>query len=1112
MSKFNPTESQQQFINSYDKNTLVSASAGSGKTSTMINKLTDMVVNKCIDIRKLLVVTYTNSAGNEMKQKLFNSLVDALQLQEDDEKINFISQQIDNMANCDIGTLHSICKKIIIQYFYVVEQDPSFTLLSEQQSAYLYDNAMNKVFNDYIVSNDADFYSVYQLFNKKRNLNHLKFIIRTIHNYLLSKIDGKEWKSYIIEKCCKSGNPSEQFLLEYFKQMFSKIANSLSQMKLKCENYFEYYLDYVSDRLNFALGVNTQESYQSLCKFIDLYEFIKKPKIFSSKLSPDEFDLVEEVDLIIDDFNDIVKLFKKNCYIMSDENYHDYRELVVKLFNIVDNVEKEYIKAKKQQNALDFSDLEHITLKILENEKVITSLKDKYDYIFIDEYQDINQVQEEIISRIKRENNLFMIGDVKQSIYAFRLSSPEIFINKFNDFQVNTERNRLITLNENFRSEANILEYANSVFNSIIRKDTIGIDYEATSQLVPGAKKEPNQCVTLSIIDKESELSEGQVIANKVGELVKEGFNFRDIAILLRSKGDLVGEIYAELKKYNIPCEATYKTNLFNNSEILVLYSLLKLVYNCNNDIAIATVLKSYFIGLTDDELAEIRLIDRDNYYYNAVYEYMISGTNIHIKNKIKLLYDMIEEFRFDLNNNTIENVLNELLIKNNMFNYYLSFVNGLEKISNIKEFFRLISNKELQYDIQKCVDYLDNIKKDGEITLTLSGVENSVKIVTIHSSKGLEYPAVILGGAGKKFVLNKQTEDIIINDKLGVGLKMFNPVERIQQESLIKNACKIFNKKNEIDEEIRLLYVALTRAKNRLCIVGEYDTKNIRFRAKKDIYSAQSYLDLIMKTIDEKYLGQFENKLDSFIINQGKMSECRVEFVKQLEVEENIEKQIILNSSDKSAEERVSKYFSYVYPHSTHNNIALKNSVSQILREEQDYEKQIDSVVSEQYQDDYSLRLGTAYHNIMQSVDYSEKEADIINIIERIKTSDYPYNDVKINHILKAIEKVQSLLYEGTKVYKETQFIMKANYGELTGSDEDVDVLIQGVIDLVILNGDKATIIDFKTNKTRNKQTLIDRYGMQLKMYADAFSKAYNVKIEKRLLYSFEIGEFIEI
>ena len=971
---------------------------------------------------------------------------------------------------------------------------------------------MNKVFNDYIVKDDPDFYSVYQLFNKKRNLNQLKFIVKTLHNYLLSKIDSFAWKKYVIDECCKVNNTSEIFLLDYFKHLFAQVSIQLSNMKQKCKNHFEYYLDYISDRLNFVLGVNNQTNFQSLYNFIEMYDFIKKPKIFASKVSPDELDIVEEADLIIDDFNEILKLFKKNCYIMTNENYEEYRQLVEKLFNIVESVEKEYIKTKKQQNSLDFSDLEHITLEILKDDKVVDSLKEKYEYIFIDEYQDINQVQEEIISRIKRDNNLFMIGDVKQSIYAFRLSSPEIFINKFNDFQINTKLNKLITLNENFRSQANILEYANSVFNGVITKDTIGIDYKATSQLVPGLKKDFNKCVTMSIIDKESELSEGQVIAHKVGELIKEGFNFKDIAILLRSKGDLVGEIYSELKKYNIPCEATYKTNLFKNSEILVLYSLLKLVNNCNNDLAIATILKSHLIGLSDDELAEIRLIARDDFFYNAVYEYMVNGTNEHIRNKIKSLYQIIDKFRFDLSNNTITNTLNDLLIQNNIFNYYLSFVDGLEKISNINEFFRLISNKEFQYDIQKCIDYLDNIKKDGEVTLTLSGVENSVKIVTIHSSKGLEYPAVILGGAGKKFVLNKQTEDIIINDKLGIGLKMFDSIERTQKESLIKNACKIYNKKNEIDEEIRLLYVALTRAKSRLCIVGEYDTKNIRFKAQKDIYSAQSYLDLIVKTMSNIDLINFENKTDSFAINEGKMSECSVEFIKELDGENIINTQIILNSPNKQVEERVSRYFDYVYPYQTHNNIALKNSVSQILREEQDYEKQVDSVVSDQYQDDYSLRLGTAYHNIMQNINYSENEAEIIELIDKIKTPEYPYVDVKIKHIENAIQKIKSMFSDNSKVYKETQFIMKANYGELTGSNEDVDVLIQGVIDLAIINGDKAIIIDFKTNKTRSKQTLIDHYAMQLKMYADAFSKAHKVKVDKCLLYSFEIGEFIEV
>ena len=200
---------------------------------------------------------------------------------------------------------------------------------------------------------------------------------------------------------------------------------------------------------------------------------------------------------------------------------------------------------------MDFSDLEHITLKILEDSKVREDLKNKYQYIFVDEYQDINQVQEEIISRIKRDDNLYMIGDVKQSIYAFRLSSPEIFIDKFNKFQTETDVNKLVCLNENFRSEENILEFSNLIFNALINKKTIGIDYKGTSQLVAGKTGDFKPCVSMDIVDGDSELSEAVLIAKNVVDLVKQGFNYKDIAILLRSKGDMVGEIYSELKKYN---------------------------------------------------------------------------------------------------------------------------------------------------------------------------------------------------------------------------------------------------------------------------------------------------------------------------------------------------------------------------------------------------------------------------------------------------------------------------------------------------------------------------------------------------------------------------------
>lgn len=1113
MSEFKLRPAQQLFVDSFDKNTLVSASAGSGKTSTMISKLTKMIVENRIPLKKLLVVTYTNSAGSEMKQKLFNSLSKELSKQEDESVISFISEQIDEMSNCDIGTLHGICKKIITGYFYVVEQDPSFTLLDGQQADYLFDNAMNSVFNKLIVEDNEEFYSIYRLYNKKRNLNTLKYIIKTINNYLLSKVDIESWKNYVLNTCCSSDNNiSKKYLVEYYKSLFSAFIEDFKGLKAQCDNFFDKYSKFIGDRLNFVLAVADVDDYKQLYEFVNNYQFVTKPRISSGSLGADESEFNDKLELIIKEFTDLLKSFKTNFVMMSDDDFKAYRQLVESLFKLQEKVQDEYKKVKKHQNALDFSDLEHITLKILENPIATTALKEKYDYIFVDEYQDINQVQEEIISRIKRDNNLYMIGDVKQSIYAFRLSSPEIFINKFNTFSKDGVKNQVINLNENFRSNKNILEFSNLIFNKLITEKTIGINYEANSQLVCGKTDEFKKCVSLDLIKKESELTEGQLIAMKVGGLIAEGFNYRDIAILLRSKGELVNEISTELKKYNIPCETTYKTNLFKTNEVLVLYYILKLVNCTYDDLAMATTLKSIFIGLSDNELAEIRTINSDMSFSECAYEYMLNGRDSHIKLKLESLNNLLSTIRFKLNSETISDVMDYVVDEYDVYNHYLSFVDGLEKIGNVKEFLRLLKNEDYKYDLQKCINYLDTIKKDGEVTLTLSGVGNSVKIMTIHSSKGLEYPAVILGGISKKFVLNKQTEDVIINDTLGIGVKRFDVDRRVSSDSITKNACKLMNKKNEIDEEIRLLYVALTRAKNRLCIVGVNDIKDVYRLNNKGVYSSKSYLDLMIKAMPKNVLQFFNNEKDSFTLFSETPYEFDVKFVDDMEEEISLEKEIILNAGDKVVEDKIGKYFDYNYPHINNTNIALKNSVSQILKEEVDYEKQVDSIVSEAQLDDYSLRLGTAYHNIMQKLKYTEDLGDILTIIKETSTADLPYKDVDPVKVFKAVQELNKYISPDSKIMKETQFVMKTNYGELKQSEENIAVLIQGVIDLVIVNNDEAIIVDFKTNKTHNKQYLIDQYGLQLKMYALAFEKAHKIKVNKKMLYSFEMATFIDV
>ena len=1112
MAEIKLTLDQQKFVDHTSGNVLVSASAGSGKTSTMIKKLNDLIVNGC-DLKQLLVVTYTNSAAAEMKQRLYSKLTESLAAEKDDDKKQYISEQIDTLSNCDIGTLHSICKKILSNYFYIINLDPSFGLISDKEQTYLFDVSLNNVINKLVGDNDADFYEIYTLYNNKRNMNEIKKLVKKLYDFCLSKTDYNAWKTEVLETGCSADfniNPSAVYILNYYKDEAKRVEGALKGLQIASDKLQKKYGDFVNYNINIASYIANICSYDDMCKYASVVELQSKPRVNNKDIDEQIFN--DDLIAVYDEFKELVADIKSIFVSYSKAEMEKTKKTISSLFKIKELVEVEYFKAKSQRNVLDFSDLEHLTLKVLENEKIANELKNKYKFIFVDEYQDINQVQETIINKIST-NNVGMIGDLKQSIYQFRLSSPEIFIEKFNRFSKNPKDGEVINFNHNFRSDPNILEFANLIFDVLMTKKTIGIEYKENSRLVAGKTQEHKCVVDLDLLnlEKEDDEKEAELIAGNVAKCVAEGYKYADIAILLRNKSKLAQCVIEKLKAYNIPCDATYRTQLFKNNEIMVLYSLLNVVNNAD-DLSMATTLKSMFCGLNEQQLLQIREKTNAETFCDAVKQYA-STFDDEISAKIGEFFKFIEQCRFKLNTYTIYELLQEIFEKYLVLEHYASFKDGAIRVSNINEFLKIVSNNEYKYDLKKCLDYIDALR-GGSIPLDVSGGADSVKVMTIHASKGLEFPVVILGGIGKNFRINVDTNSLIINDKLGLGVKIIDPIKRLKRESLVANACKIRNKIDELNEEIRLLYVALTRAKSRLCIVGSKNIKNFKKCAYESLYNGKNYLEFILKTLNKNDIGRIND--GSIVVNSGD-GEFRFNVISEnnFALKEEDVRPIILGESDPNIVKRLEKFYEFKYPFKT-TNVAIKNTVTSVLKEEIDYENSVKNAnnlsTMQSSENTDSLKLGTAYHSTMQNLNYTENKAEIENLIQKIKTPDLPYEKVDVNKIFNAVNCIKPLISENSKLLKEAQFVMRVNYKDINPNADNVNVLIQGVIDLVIESANGAVIIDFKTNKTKSEKSLIDAYGLQLKLYAKAYNKAHDIKVNKMYLFSFELNKLIEV
>lgn len=1131
-----PNKEQISFIESKNSNVLVSASAGSGKTYTMIQKLIHLIAEEKTPINSLLVLTFTEAAASEIKQRLYNEISNLIN-DVSAENREFLQKQLDNINDAEIGTLHSVCKKIIIKYFYELEISPDFSIVSEKESKYLLDNAISDVFENKILADDEMFFDLYDCYNAKRNDTSLKQMIVQLLGYLSNKIDHDDWLDKNIENSFNldlNQNSVCKYLFEISKYKIGLFEETIDELIMNAKlSGFDRYLDFLYQRMQLIDELSSVDNFVQFAKIIWDLNLLKKPNALRNS-SAEEIQFEERVSNFHKEFGDAIK--KIQADIMFDnvediqQNFALAKKNICKIIETVYEIKSRYEDLKKHKNYLDFNDLEDKMIELLKSTEVKSSLQKNYRYVFFDEYQDINEKQERILSEIVSGDNYYMIGDVKQSIYAFRQSSPKIFIEKFNAFKSDNVKNKVINFNKNYRSDKNILEFNNFIFDKLITEKTIGIDYKNNSRF--DSVSEFIKCnVDLKVIDgiNESEedveidkdRNEAIVIADTIANILTKTKNdgtrytYRDIAIILRKRGSFLKTLCQVLQSMQIPISTTINNDFFSTFEINLLLSILKVVSNYKDDISLCVVLKNLFY-IDEKQLLKIKAATSSKYFYECVESYMSEDD---IRDKILKFFQFIDKSRLALAKSSLYDFMESVIAEYDLFNYIKSLPNGEERQNNVFEFLSLLDNDMYKFNIDKFIEYVEFISKDASLQqIGISG--NSVQICTIHYSKGLEYPAVILAGLGKKFSLNKDTNDMIINDKFGIGLKAIDNQNRVLKETLIRNACKMDNRQSELNEEIRLLYVALTRPKEYLCLIGEYDLEKLLSNSKKGIYSATNYFDMIFKTMESQDLYKFLSK-DNFVLNEGTGADVKVEIIKNESIINDINNEYnnnVVGISDQILE----KCLQDIYQNPPNlETFTIKNTVTNILKEESDYEnlnyipKELnvnDKIVTKDY-----LKIGTAYHTIMQNLDFTESMEEIEQLIDNLicngDINTATRKDINVNEIWKAKETLRPFIMNAESVYKEKQFVMQENYNKLVkNSDNNTKVIIQGVIDLVVVKDGETLLIDYKTNRTSNEQELISNYRLQLEIYKLAFENATNCHVDKKFLYSFYLNKLIEV
>lgn len=1140
------TEEQKKAVGLTYGNVLISASAGSGKTKVLVSRILNLLIEKKCKVKDLLVVTFTNAAADEMKARLKQEL------------INYnLTEELDDLNNADIFNLHKFCSKIIKEYFYLVNLDSSFGVLSENEADFLLAQTVEKCIKEHV--NDTAFQNLLESFNENRSDNLFKKTIYKIYKFLGS-IDNKEkWLHNILNNnfSLNNNNNALNFLNEYYAKRFEILNQNLTTLNYEALSLqMETLVNIIQDMKNICTKINQNS-------LLENFDFIKNipslPALRIKVNNEDEESLKQELSKQKAEFKKLIDEFKETLNFENKEKLNQALEknkkVLVCLLNFVEEVKQNYTKTKQRFNNLDFEDLEEYALLILNNDSIAQNIKDKYKYVFVDEYQDTSALQEKLISKITTGDNLFMVGDVKQSIYGFRQCNPQIFLNKFNKFERSlSDLNNLILLNKNFRSDSFILEFCNFIFSKIMTQETCGLNYEQTSMFTAGKnavrpdslnsplvsinifnkeKQDEEDAIALGLYDlkqdtlqeKENKLkNQCEFIALKIKELLNQEIYdedlkdfrkimYQDIAVLSRNRSKTLQALVDYFRQVNIPINASYKTLLFQNPSIALLINYLKLIQNARNDLPLYGVLNSFIYKLNEDELALIREQTNKTYFYEAVQEYYdkflsvndLSYTANQIGQKLTGFYEDLKYFKSQNKILPIKDLILEVL---NRFEFEdcLQTAGDLNGIDNIKLFLEFIDSSSFS-NIQDMLFFIDNFGKDKMVDKNIVESENSVTLTTIHASKGLEYKIVFLIDIGNKFSTQSLRDNFVLDSDLGFSCSYFDIENHEKTDLPTTRAIKLKKKEFELQEEMRLLYVALTRPKNMLFCVGETDLQNIKpIDNPADILNTNSYLGWLVGVLNYNQLETLKNNGNVNVSYNG--------FSFSYNVADNINnitsdiKELPSLDCDINA---LQKYLDF---NEIYSQDKLRYTVTEILNADNQTEEEYNYVFTLDNKEsdiDYS-RIGTVYHEIMQKV--LNQETDGIDIVSLVNKTLNFYKDekdiikhIKEQEIINAVENIKNILSVNSKLHKEVGFhLYESGLALGVGNSQD-KVAVQGVVDLIIENQDDIYILDYKTSRLNSGKDFIKKYEKQLDLYAKAVSKFFKKPVTKKIIYSFYLN-----
>lgn len=1203
------TKNQQKVIDARNKNLLVSAAAGSGKTAVLVERILSRITDPVspVDVDRLLVVTFTKAAAAEMRERVSNAIYK--RIKENPNDYHLRKQQL-YISNAMITTIDSFCLQVVREHFYQIELDPGFRIADQAEIKLLQGDVVKELLESRYEAADSSFLQFVESYVPGRRDAEIEEMILNIYSFSMSYPWPSEW----LDACEAQYNDSTeqdrmdtpwmQYLNGYLNQLLAEITGMIKQALCIAqeEDGPNHYVPMLQSDLVMAEAVQAAD-FDERVRLLAGQSFMTLARKTVNEVDPDKKKQVMDLR------NAVKKRFKQlagKYYFQQSERMWEELKVSGKnaavLLDLVREFTQRFQMAKREAGIVDFSDLEHFALDILvertENgsfcpTEIAKAYSRQFEEVMIDEYQDSNFVQETILQSVSGmesgQHHMFMVGDVKQSIYRFRLARPELFLEKYHTYGTEDTVNQKIILDQNFRSRTQVLDMVNQLFYHCMTRAVGGIDYDAEHALYPGADyyetagKEMEAELLLVETDGEAdgkmeeaggEVSseeeetlgnkqlEAHAVAERISRLIEEQFpiydkrtgktrpcTLGDIVILLRSpKG--YGDIFAEvLMAQGIAAICESRTGYFDSIEVVTVLNLLTVIDNPNQDIPMAAVMLSPIGRFSDSELAEITCDCRKHQFL-----YLAEELRQSHHPKAGILWERLERYRAMVPITPIYDLITYILEDTGYSYYAAALPSGTQRIANLEHLKqRAVAYEETQYrGLFHFIRYIQKIKEyeaDAGETTAAEDMENAVRIMSIHGSKGLEFPIVFVSGLSKPFNKLDLTKRVVMEPDLGIGLDYRNPVTRQKGDTLIRQAIAAKIKMESMGEELRILYVALTRAREKLILTG--NVKNAAQTMEKwnsGIQPQEPTISFQMLTEAQCFLdwigsSYMKNRIKAALsvtvvsgvqLAAGVLAEQSSRSVRYAALTHWNTEQIYDAQSHAYLQEQAA----YCYPYAAGQHIPIKYSVSdlklahmqdleaeefvypQTEKEEQKHAEDVPDFIQGKKPLTGAGR-GTAYHRIFELLDFqknwskSDLQVWLQELSEQGKLSALEAKAVKAEDFVRFS---RSELYirmrtadEAGRLYREQPFVMgiPANTVDSTYPQSET-ILIQGIMDAFFEESDGLVIVDYKTDRVETAKQLRDKYELQLDYYGKALTQITGKNIKERILYSVHLQETI--